>query len=126
MWELEIFLNRMKYLRGWSAEHAIMVHNDLETKPSTLIDHNGFNHAKRISIPSNLVGEDFFERAKGEFEEKAIEHSSKEKRGLTEEEEGRAKAELHTGFSRLSSSSCADLTFHATLAPTAMTIESSS
>ncbi len=121
MWELEIFTNQMKLMRGWSADYATTVYQGLEAKPGIMTDNGGYKGAKRIAIPSNLVGEDSSVRARGVFEEKSLQHKSKDKKGMGEEEEARVRSELQTGFGFLSPPSMSDIGFHTPLKTHALT-----
>jgi hypothetical protein len=116
----------MKHLRTWSAEYATQVWQSLESKPGAKTDMGGWNGAKRVQIASNIVGEDVETNSKGQFEQKGIQHSSKIQKGMSEDHKDSLWGEMHTGFARLGTNKCDELSFHANLGAQSMTSTSAS
>lgn len=118
-WDKEIFINKMKQLRGWSFEKAEGKFQELMADPHIEKDNGGPAGEERIEVPANLIGEDFSKSSRGEFEEKFLQTSTKGKKQMSQAEQDTMFQEMHQGFSHLGQVRHAQ--WHVPLAPTALT-----
>lgn len=100
LWDLELFSNMMKSMRGWDAQRVRSEWELLKANPNTERDNGGPKSAERVAIPANLLGEVGNVERDVAFEQRARETSTKAKK-FSETEMEQAKSELSRGFEQV-------------------------
>ena len=121
--DFELFHHEMKNKRGWPFDKSKNYWNEFDVDPTTedQRDNLGPSHSrKRLWFPSSLMGGDKVESKQGEFEEKALDRTSKEAK-YSEQELKEVEGELARGFKRPFDATEAVNNMHRTLMADAVT-----
>lgn len=96
-WDYELFESQMKLLRSWTPQQSRDHWRELESNPDIARDAGGPKGAMRLSIPSNLTGNDRDESRAGRYEERAVVVQDKA-RAMTADDRASLLAETRSGF----------------------------
>jgi len=100
-WDIELFVNHMKFLRGWDVKKCNETWEMLKADPDISRDEGGLPPNKpSLYIPPNYTGADSFKQAKGTYEDQAVTMESKAIKNMDAEAKLKLKKECRTGFGK--------------------------
>jgi hypothetical protein len=120
MWDEEIFTNKFKALRGWSASYSKERFLELKHDKAVVQDMLGMGGAVRVAVPPSWTGETKRQTKREQAEDHTFERSSKSSK-MSGEEAQKYIDEMGSGFEKSDPNALHNKTWNTSLPANALT-----
>lgn len=120
MWDEEIFTNKFKALRGWSAAYSQQMFLELKNDKTIVQDMGGMGGTVRVAVPPSWTGESKRQSKREQSEDHTFERASKSSK-MSAEEQQKYIDEMGSGFEKIDPNALHDKAWNTSLPANALT-----